>query len=56
MAAGPANAGTQIGSEGFTAPTKADDQTTENARAVVVLIGANDYGFASASQPTAGRP
>ena len=31
--------GTQVGSEGVKAPNKAD--------AVVVLIGANDYGFAT---------
>ena len=39
--------GTQVGSEGVTAPTKADDQKKDTIKAVVVLIGANDYGFAA---------
>ena len=42
------DAGTQVGSEGVKAPTKADGQTKDNVKAVVVLIGANDYGFAAA--------
>ena len=38
--------GTQVGSEGVKAPTKADDdQTKDHVKAVVVLIGANDYGY-----------
>ena len=35
--------GTQVGSERVKAPANADEQT--NVKAVVVLIGANDYGF-----------
>ena len=46
------DAGTQVGSEGVKAPTKADGQTKDNVKAVVVLIGANDYGFAAAAEGT----
>jgi hypothetical protein len=41
----PTNAGTQVGSEGVRAPAKADEQMKDHVKAVVVLIGANDYGF-----------
>ena len=44
--------GTQVGSEGVKAPTKAAGQTEDNVKAVVVLIGANDYGFAAAAEGT----
>ena len=37
--------GTQVGSEGVKAPASAGEQMKGNIKAVVVLIGANDYGF-----------
>jgi hypothetical protein len=40
-------------SGGVKAATNAGNQTKDNAKAVVVLIGANDYGFAAESR--AGR-
>ena len=35
--------------EWLKAPTKADDRMKDNVKAVVVLIGANDYGFVDTS-------
>jgi hypothetical protein len=47
--------GTQVGSEGVKAPANADEQKKDNLKAVVVLIGANDYGFTEGNgQPTRG--
>jgi hypothetical protein len=47
--------GTQVGSEGVKAPANADEQMKDNVKAVVVLIGANDYGFTEGNgQPTRG--
>ena len=48
--------GTQVGSEGVKAPTKADDEMKDNVKAVVVLIGANDYGYTEGNGQPGGRP
>ena len=48
--------GTQVGSEGVKAPTNADDQINDNVKAVVVLIGANGYGYTEGNGQPGGGP
>ena len=37
------------------APTEADDRIKDNVKAVVVLIGANDYGYTEGNGQPGGR-